>query len=70
MQTLGVPYPEGYDEIALEDLQAQAQMISDDIMNDPQGVEISADREVIAIIAYLQRLGSDIHNAEEELPLK
>ena len=71
MRKLGVPYPEGYEQIALEDLQAQAQMIADDIMNDPQGVEISADREVIAIIAYLQRLGSDIHNADPEtLPLK
>ena len=71
MRKLGVPYPEGYDQIALEDLQAQAESIANDIKNDPQGVEISPDREVIAIIAYLQRLGSDIHNADPAtLPLK
>jgi cytochrome c oxidase cbb3-type subunit I/II len=69
MRKLGVPYPEGYEEIALEDLQMQAKMIADDMKNDPEGVEISPDREVIAVIAYLQRLGSDINNAEE-VPLK
>jgi len=71
MRKLGVPYPEGYDQIAVEDLNAQANSIANDIKNDPQGVDIPADREVIAIIAYLQRLGSDIHNADpDELPLK
>ena len=69
MRKLGVPYPEGYEEIALEDLQIQAKKIADDMKNDPEGVEISPDREVIAVIAYLQRLGSDINNAEE-VPLK
>jgi cytochrome c oxidase cbb3-type subunit I/II len=70
MRRLGVPYPMNYEDIAAEDLMAQAQMIADDIKSDPQGIEINPDREVIAIIAYLQRLGSDIHNEEGELPLK
>ena len=67
MRKLGVPYVEGYEEIALEELQYQAQEIADDIA--ANGVEVSADREIIALIAYLQRLGTDINNAEE-VPVK
>ncbi len=67
MRKLGVPYVEGYEEIALEELQYQAQEIADDIA--ANGVEVNADREIIALIAYLQRLGTDINNAEE-VPVK
>jgi cytochrome c oxidase cbb3-type subunit I/II len=67
MRKLGVPYVEGYEEIALEELQYQAQEIADDIA--ANGVEVSSDREIIALIAYLQRLGTDINNAEE-VPVK
>ncbi len=62
MRKLGVPYGDRYEEIALEELQYQAQEIADDIA--ANGVEVSSDREVIALIAYLQRLGTDINNAE------
>ena len=58
---------EGYEQIALEELQYQASEIADDIASN--GFEISSDKEVIAMIAYLQRLGSDIHNAET-VPVK
>ena len=67
MRKLGVPYVEGYEDIALEDLQAQAQEIADDITNN--GAQVTADREVIALIAYLQRLGTDINEAED-VPVK
>lgn len=64
MQQLGVPYEEGYDEKALDDLKVQAEEITAEINKDleAQGQTIRArsDREIIALIAYLQRLGTDI----------
>jgi len=58
MQTLGVPYEKGYDKIANEDLLAQAKKITDNLHND--SIRIAPTKEVIAVIAYLQRLGTDI----------
>jgi cytochrome c oxidase cbb3-type subunit I/II len=58
MQSLGVPYPEGYGEIANEDLVSQAEEIA---MNLQQaGAPAEPNKEIIALIAYLQRLGTDI----------
>jgi cytochrome c oxidase cbb3-type subunit I/II len=62
MQTLGVPYPEGYDQKANDDLAKQAREISEDLKKN--GVTIGADREMIAMIAYLQRLGTDIKKTD------
>jgi cytochrome c oxidase cbb3-type subunit I/II len=62
MRTLGVPYPEGYENQALADLQSQAQEIADDLK--ASQIEVPANREIVALIAYLQRLGRDIENAE------
>lgn len=59
MQFLGVPYPEGYDELANADLQKQAEQIVETLKG--TGVpDADWDTEVIALIAYLQRLGIDI----------
>ncbi len=58
MQKLGVPYPEGYDQKANDDLMAQAKAIQARLKT--AGIEVEADREIIALIAYLQRLGTDI----------
>lgn len=58
MQTLGVPYPEGYDEIANDDLREQAEKIVASLKE--SGIETTWDRKIIALIAYLQRLGTDI----------
>jgi cytochrome c oxidase cbb3-type subunit I/II len=63
MQTLGVPYAEGYDMEALADAEAQAQGIVDALAQ--EGVKASPDREIIALIAYLQRLGTDIKKVNE-----
>ncbi|MFN8711686.1 MAG: cytochrome-c oxidase, cbb3-type subunit I [Bacteroidota bacterium] len=65
MQTLGVPYPEGYDAKANADLMKQANEIYADLMKTeekllPSDNPPAANREVIAMIAYLQRLGRDI----------
>ena len=58
MQTLGVPYPAGYDKIAKDDLQKQALVIQASLKKD--GIQASEKREIIALIAYLQRIGKDI----------
>ena len=61
MQTLGVPYPEGFDKTANEALMAQAKLIADDLKS--QGIQVEPGKEIIAMIAYLQRLGKDVHAA-------
>jgi len=58
MQTLGVPYPEGYENDAATDYMTQAQQIVDDLKT--AGIESPPDTKLIALIGYLQRLGTDI----------
>jgi cytochrome c oxidase cbb3-type subunit I/II len=58
MQALGVPYPQEYDKEALNDLYRQAEEIA--VRLKDQGIDVEPDREIIALIAYLQRLGIDI----------
>lgn len=58
LQKLGVPYPKGYDETANNDLLKQADEIAKDLQLN--GIAVDSDKEIIALIAYLQRLGTDI----------
>lgn len=58
MRTLGVPYAENYEKIANRDLNIQARGIRDNLNKD--NIKVKDDREIIALIAYLQRLGTDI----------
>jgi len=58
MRTLGVPYEEGYEKIANQDLMKQAEEIAEDLQN--AGAPAEPNKEIIALIAYLQRLGTDI----------
>ncbi len=60
LQSLGTPYPDGYDEIAVEDLMSQANKIATSLRADGIEGEALEDKEIIALIAYLQRLGTDI----------
>lgn len=66
MQTLGVPYPEGYARIANRDLMKQADSIAANLKKDK--IETPSNAEIIALIAYLQRLGRDI-KAEPAKPI-
>ncbi len=59
MQYLGVPYDEDYSLIANDDLMKQALGISDNLKT--AGIDVDPDKEIIALIAYLQRLGTDIY---------
>jgi cytochrome c oxidase cbb3-type subunit I/II len=58
MRTLGVPYPAGYEFIANKELMEQAKTITDNLKTD--SIRIAPDKEVIALIAYMQRMGKDI----------
>ncbi|MBS1502578.1 MAG: cytochrome-c oxidase, cbb3-type subunit II, partial [Bacteroidetes bacterium] len=58
MQKLGVPYPAGYDKKANHDLDIQAKGIADNLAMDH--IKVKSNKEIIAVIAYLQRLGTDI----------
>lgn len=58
MQTLGVPYEEGYDAQANKDLMLQAGAIQQRLSD--KGIEIEKNKEIVALIAYLQRVGTDI----------
>ncbi|MEN9420552.1 MAG: hypothetical protein RLZZ107_22 [Bacteroidota bacterium] len=71
MQTLGVPYAKEYDQKAVADLKKQAHEIALDIVNTTPkqaltGVNQASlvqdieQKEITALIAYLQRLGVDI----------
>lgn len=64
MITLGVPYPEDYASQAKTDLEKQAAGISATL--EQAGIECESDKEIIALIAYLHRLGADISNLNAE----
>jgi cytochrome c oxidase cbb3-type subunit I/II len=59
MRKMGVPYPDGYESIANSDLEKQAKGITDKLAKG-NNIRISSEKEIIAIIAYLQRIGTDI----------
>jgi cytochrome c oxidase cbb3-type subunit I/II len=71
MQTLGVPYKKGYEKQAKADAEKQALEIATDIVNNHpkeilKNLDVKAEinriksTELVALIAYLQRLGTDI----------
>jgi len=69
MQALGVPYTDAEVERSVADAQAQARKFADEFVaqneNRPyvdakDNVVDLADRQVIALIAYLQRMGTDL----------
>ena len=60
LRKVGVPYPSGYETTgAQQDLVTQAEKV---VANLKQGMitNAPANTEIIALIAYLQRLGTDI----------
>jgi len=59
MRTMGVPYPDGFGSKANDELKKQAELISSNLAKD--NIKVSSDKEIIALISYLQRLGTDIN---------
>ena len=75
LRTVGVPYSSRYPEYAIDDMKAQAERITKTLrengFDNIEGIEITSEKKVIALIAYLQRLGTDITGETdpfEELP--
>ncbi len=62
LQKLGVPYPAGYELKATEDAKAQAAKIAANL--ELSGAKVDPDAQIIALIAYMQRLGTDIKAQE------
>ncbi len=58
MKKLGVPYSDEEIMNAGLDVDIQSQNISKDLAK--EGIKIKPDKEIVALIAYLQRLGTDI----------
>ena len=61
MQTLGVPYSNEYIAKWQTELDAQAALIAEGLNKNPD-IEVNPNEEIVALIAYLQRLGTDIYN--------
>jgi cytochrome c oxidase cbb3-type subunit I/II len=64
MQRLGVPYPSGYASEANRDLASQEAAIRASLKGDK--ISTGDNKEIVALIAYLQRLGKDIKAAPKE----
>jgi len=62
MQQLGVPYPAGYDLKASDDVKAQAEVIAAGLKS--EGIDVAASKQIIALIAYIQRLGTDVGDSK------
>ncbi|MEQ8561027.1 MAG: cytochrome-c oxidase, cbb3-type subunit I [Cytophagales bacterium] len=67
LRKLGVPYELGYEESANEDLINQANEIVTSLQVD--NINTIAETEIVALIAYLQRLGTDIKVNEDQAML-
>jgi cytochrome c oxidase cbb3-type subunit I/II len=68
MKRLGVPYGEGYENKAAADMEKQAKGIAESLKKD--GIQTLPDREIVALIAYLQRMGTDIKNQPKQVATK
>ena len=58
MRTLGVPYEDGYEARAADDMATQADALATRLAD--SGMDVAPNSEIVALIAYLQRLGTDI----------
>jgi cytochrome c oxidase cbb3-type subunit I/II len=63
MRNLGVPYSANYEQKSLQDLIDQAKIIAKNLRD--AGIETTANKEIIALTAYLQRLGIDIKGEQK-----
>lgn len=60
LRSLGTPYEDGYEEIALDDLRLQAEQVAASLERDGITQEDVENKQIVALIAYLQKLGADI----------
>ncbi len=64
LRTLGTPYAEGFEKKAEELAKKQAKEIAEDLYKNGVKTKGLENKEIVALIAYLQRLGTDIKNGE------
>ncbi len=64
LQMLDTPYPKDFAARANKDLEKQAKGVADRLRSDGIEMERLEDKEIVALIAYLQRLGTDIKKLE------
>lgn len=67
LRTVGVPYSDGEIETAVAEMTRQAHAIAAEVESQ-QGPTGLGDKEVIALTAYLQRLGTDIRWKRPQAP--
>ncbi|MCZ2130847.1 MAG: cytochrome-c oxidase, cbb3-type subunit I [Bacteroidia bacterium] len=65
MKRLGIPYADGYENQANDDMDKQGAEIQASLKKDK--IEVAKDKEIVALIAYLQRLGTDLKKENKEL---
>lgn len=65
MKKLGVPYPDGYESKATADLQVQAAKIAENLKASGFN-DVDQKKEIVALIAYLQRLGTDVKKSASQ----
>ncbi|GAB4026760.1 cytochrome-c oxidase, cbb3-type subunit I [Spirosoma koreense] len=63
LRKVGVPYDDQTIMYANDDLKKQASDVSARLAK--EGIRVKPDREIVALIAYLQRLGTDIKKMEK-----
>ncbi len=61
LRRVGVPYAAGFEDKAFADLKKQQEKVTASLKTG--GVTCDSDKEIVALIAYLQRLGTDIKAA-------
>jgi len=64
LRRVGVPYELNYESVANDVLEVQANEIVANLKVD--GIEVMPETEIVALIAYLQRLGKDIKGKKTE----
>jgi cytochrome c oxidase cbb3-type subunit I/II len=65
MHKLGVPYTAEEIQNSVMNAQTQAKTIADGLVNDGVPAAI-VDKEIVALIAYIQRIGVDYSKAEAQ----
>jgi cytochrome c oxidase cbb3-type subunit I/II len=65
LRSVGVPYEAGVTGSAQADAEKQAKGFVAVLKG--EGVEVTHDKEIVALIAYLQRLGTDIKKSNQQV---
>ena len=64
MKRLGVPYPTGFENEANKNIDKQAEGIQKSLAKDK--IQVKKSDEIVALIAYLQRLGTDVKKEQQK----